>query len=134
MKKIKLILILAGSLIFLVACSIRNSNGVSSSGNNEIKYNKIVARFQNQTVEITNQDDIEKLKYLFNEDNYKRNPLKDGGKGWTYELTASGVNEGKIIYVLNENSISIANKVYDVEGIDLKVIDSITGIDRYKSN
>lgn len=87
MNKIKSILFLVGISMFLLACTTKNNNDVSSLENGKVHIDKIVAQFNYQKVEISRRDDIEKLENLFNEDNYTRNPQKDGGKGWIYKLT-----------------------------------------------
>jgi len=96
------------------------------------EFEKIVVEFKNESVTLTDREDIEALEYLFDE-RYYENKLDKYVKGWIYRVTATEKGGDEVdVYVISTNLIKAPDgNVYEhSEGINVRGIDKITGIER----
>ena len=85
-----------------------------------------------KSVTLTNKEDIEALEYLFDENCYN-GKWDENGKDWIYKVTATEKDGDEVdVYVISTNLIKAPDgNVYEhSEGINVRGIDKITGIER----
>ena len=128
MRKIILLLSVL-SVLMLIGCGSKKEEGDTTA----ITYNKIQVQFQNDYIDVTDEEDIKALEYIFDEANWLDAESIDGKKGWTYGLIAyDSEGDTKKIYVINDKILTYEDMAYTVskEGM-VELIDEISGIDRY---
>lgn len=123
MKKYRFCLLILCSFFLFTSCGKKKTVSTFTC-------DKVIMQHNLDKVTITDTDKIKKLNYLFDESNYTRNKEYDGGKGWVYWLTAYQGETKKEICVLDDKSIQVDNKGYDLEKIDINELDIISGIQR----
>ena len=96
------------------------------------EFQKMVVTHKDESVTITDKEDIEKLEYLFDENQYAGKNDKIG-KGWIYRVTATEKDGDEVeLYVISTGLIKAPDgNIYEhSNGINVRGIDELTGINR----
>lgn len=128
MKRILLLLSVL-SVLMLIGCGSKKEEGETKV----VTYSKIQVQFHNDYIDITDEEDIEALKYIFDEANWSDAEPVAGRKGWTYGLIAHDSDGNtKKVYVINDKIVTYGDMYYNIskEGM-VQLIDEISGFDRY---
>lgn len=127
---ILVVLLIIGGIIF----NLENKNSeeklyVTILNNKSI--NCFVVQYKSDSVKITDKDDIKLISEMF-EENVKRNKSLDDQIGWIYAITPidKDGNELKTFMIIDDTTISINDKTYTCENLDIKKLDELTGIHR----
>ena len=101
-------------------------------GNVGKEFKKLVVQYKDESVTIEDEETIKYLEYLFDENCYN-GKWDEKGKDWIYKVTATEKDGDEVdVYVISTNLIKAPDgNVYEhSEGINVRGIDKITGIER----
>lgn len=125
------IIILIGGMI--ISLMIKNSERKSyvTILNNKEAIDYFVVRFKNDSVKITDDNDVNLVCEMFDE-KVKRNKSLDNRKGWIYKIIAMDSNDNQLetFIIIDDVTIKINDKIYNCKEINISEIDELTGIHR----
>lgn len=96
---------------------------------------KITLQFQDNYVDITDENQISNILKIFTDLELDKDRSKETLHGWIYaiRLYDENGNELREAFVIDESTLNCEDKIYKSNNISLELLDEYSGFDRFQS-